>query len=1095
MLSDSNLGNDYTEGTFTFTGTPEIALTNVQVSTLTALEPCTATFTLENYGNTDVSILPIYFYYDDVYQYTYYVYDIWHNSIGPITFELPDGVDAGTHKLAFESTLADTDVLDDYTEGTFTWTADIDLTIDSIQRPSSLVAGLDSSIIGKVANYSGYSAATNFYVTMALDGSLWDGFIDFLPPMTLMYLNTEAPGSLLTAGPHSVQYTADYYHAVTETNEDNNTLPATYTWVAYDAPSGLTAVPGPTDGTIWLDWNPPSDTTYLQDYIALENGVPVAYPISNTIILPDYSEAGNYCFTVRAYYFDGYESYTSNDSNQACITTLTDTAQPPDAPALSVTVPANTNGDRLQLNWTVPASGNGPFTYDIYALTDSSAVTPYQYDFSDYPYGSGISYLDIGVEVGKTYYYVVQATDVDGVKSSPSNVASGSPLDTLVPNGPTNLVAYPDDGMIDLWWDWPITNEGGSSLYDLAGFYLYRSSCAYDEQGYITDCSPVEIVNVNPLWSNTYREYGLTNGREYTYYLTAVDNAGNESDYAVATAVVNPVDELPPDVSGLEIYSEENSLFLYWDSVVVEDLAAYNLYRGTETGQYTLHQTLQPWEHYFDDTSAVPGQVYYYVVRAVDAAEQESESGSNEVFGMIGEGAVEILSPTAGAPALITSGTNVVIEYRLNPDYLATVEGRATTLLHIANPEGLVVYRATDSSPTPSNPSGYNPNFNWNGQDMNGKDVLPGNYTSTIYLCTGDCPSEDMISQNYNDRAMEPDNMVSFRLEMTAYRPQTEGPNVGIPFQRLEIPNDLEEIPGAGIRVNGDIIEDAIEENDLIEVELEVYPFPVPSGLQYFLRRTNENIKVWDSRSMGTVLLDSGTEVPISFTSSLMAVWIENPNGGVADLELVAKDSLGNDVSADKVHFYPFTSVVIALGGETQDPPTTLEIDANYGTFQIAIDLYQQGYDVHMYNENVVEDEVNGGAAFAEVTNAVDNRNVTQVAIFGYSHGGGSTYDLAVNLNTNGYGVTYAAYVDAVAQPSLNPAQENRRPPPGTAFLVNYYQENGPFTLGGGPVPGANFELDVTRTLWGADLEHDDIDDNPNVMNGVMGQLTGHINP
>ncbi|MDA3800501.1 MAG: hypothetical protein PF692_15690 [Kiritimatiellae bacterium] len=327
-------------------------------------------------------------------------------------------------------------------------------------------------------------------------------------------------------------------------------------------------------------------------------------------------------------------------------------------------------------------------------------------------------------------------------------------------------------------------------------------------------------------------------------------------------------------------------------------------------------------------------------------------------------------------------------------------------------------------------------------------------------------------------------------IGMTAYRPQTEGVGYGNPFQKHAVPDDQEENPGTGIRVNGDT-ETGANENDFIEVELKIESYPAPAGLAYILKRNNTNIKVWDSQSMGNAILDSGTEATVTFSSDTKTVWVENPDGGTADLEFVAR--VGSiDVDSDKIHFYPFTSVVIVLGGEGQNPDDPVNDPGNHGTFEIAIDLYQQGYDVHMYNEDVVASEDRGGVAYEEVENAVNNRNVTQIAVFGYSHGGGSTYDLAVNLNNHEYTITYAAYIDAVKQPLAE--QENRRPP-GTAFLGNYYQNNGVLELGGGPVPGADFELDVTTTAWGANLEHGNIDDHLNVINGVINQLIGHVNP
>ncbi|MFX0209513.1 MAG: hypothetical protein ACFFDT_26245, partial [Candidatus Hodarchaeota archaeon] len=54
-----------------------------------------------------------------------------------------------------------------------------------------------------------------------------------------------------------------------------------------------------------------------------------------------------------------------------------------------------------------------------------------------------------------------------------------------------------------------------------------------------------------------------------------------------------------------------------------------------------------------------------------------------------------------------------------------------------------------------------------------------GNYTSTIYLCTGDCPSENMISQNYDSKAIEPDNVIVHEIQL---EPVTIEPGQGTVF-------------------------------------------------------------------------------------------------------------------------------------------------------------------------------------------------------------------------------------------------------------------------------------------------------------------------
>jgi hypothetical protein len=329
-------------------------------------------------------------------------------------------------------------------------------------------------------------------------------------------------------------------------------------------------------------------------------------------------------------------------------------------------------------------------------------------------------------------------------------------------------------------------------------------------------------------------------------------------------------------------------------------------------------------------------------------------------------------------------------------------------------------------------------------------------------------------------------------VELTAHRPYTEGPTYGNPFQDHEVPDDQEESPGAGIRINGDT-ETAANENDLIEVELEVAPFPVPSGVQYFLRRNNSNVTVWDNRQgEGTALLDSGTEAAFTVTASPMSVWVENPSGGDADFELVAKDPNGDDVCSDKIHFYPFSSVVVLFEGEfgdPADPPQT-------GISQLALDIYQNGYDVHLYNEPDAGDPDTEIDAFNEIENAAPNRQANSVAIIGYSHGGGSTFNVSEALDNDptAFNLNFTAYIDAVTQDAIT--QENRRPV-NSAFHVNYYQEGSLADgwLDGGPIdnpPGADLEVNVDDPV--ATETHTTIDDDASVHEGITTRLYQRIN-
>ena len=229
----------------------------------------------------------------------------------------------------------------------------------------------------------------------------------------------------------------------------------------------------------------------------------------------------------------------------------------------------------------------------------------------------------------------------------------------------------------------------------------------------------------------------------------------------------------------------------------------------------------------------------------------------------------------------------------------------------------------------------------------------------------------------------------------------------------------------------------------------------------------------------------------LSFGGATSTVWVERLNAGNTILQLVARpEGGGATVTGASVRLFAFTSVVIALGGENQvpsDPPSS-----NDGMFNIAATLYGMGYDVHMYDEDGVGSS-GAGPVYDEVVQAVSLRGIGIVSIFGYSHGGGSTHDLADRLDTNRasigtFTMPYTAYVDAIRNSSDIDIASETRLPPSTAYHVNYYQRNDLF-IRGDSVPGADVDVNVGSTPWGFGLDHGAIDDHPNVRDGVLQPL------
>ena len=366
------------------------------------------------------------------------------------------------------------------------------------------------------------------------------------------------------------------------------------------------------------------------------------------------------------------------------------------------------------------------------------------------------------------------------------------------------------------------------------------------------------------------------------------------------------------------------------------------------------------------------------------------------------------------------------------------------------------------------------------------------------------CPRVQDLSQ----RCDGPFNPV---VDLTAWRPAIGASGAsGAPFQRWPVGEGDEGLPGAGIRINGDDDDGdglpdrddsgVIGENDLVELTLEVDPPAPPSGYEYALVRSGSAVRVWTEATHDTELFGPGDIAPLDFPSAALTLWAESPGGGEADLHLVARHiATGTLVAMDTVHLVPFTSVVIALGGESQVPADPPLEPTNHGMFQLAITLYRMGYDVHMYDEDVVP--ANGaGAAYNEVVGAVQRRGVTQVAVYGYSHGGGSTNDLVRRLDANRasigpFSVAFTAYVDGIDNDSDFDLDTETALPPTTAYHASYYQHPGCgfLQLCGGPIAGANLNVNVTATPWGSSLTHYTIDDAAQVLQELLDLMVTHV--
>jgi len=189
---------------------------------------------------------------------------------------------------------------------------------------------------------------------------------------------------------------------------------------------------------------------------------------------------------------------------------------------------------------------------------------------------------------------------------------AGPDQDDGPPPPPANLrVEKIRDG--EVWLNWKESEEG-------AVYVVYRS----EDEG--------EAAAVDSTFRTDFQDRGLEYEIEYTYYITAVDVADNESlpSNTVSGQPFNNLAPLAP--TGVRAFAhnifilDQLDISLDWDANEEADLVGYRVYRSTEAdfAVGTALLRIQVETPRFVDEEVEVGTVYYYRITAVDRGSKES---------------------------------------------------------------------------------------------------------------------------------------------------------------------------------------------------------------------------------------------------------------------------------------------------------------------------------------------------------------------------------------------------------------------------------------------------------------------------------------
>ena len=209
-------------------------------------------------------------------------------------------------------------------------------------------------------------------------------------------------------------------------------------------------------------------------------------------------------------------------------------------------------------------------------------------------------------------------------------------------------------GVKEITLMWEPNSEPDIQIYELSKQSAGETISVLDS---LTEASYVDSVGLDEL----------TN---YVYSLIAVDNGGNKSEPVYLTQRTG--DETIPSVpNGLIAEASPGQVLLSWTANNETDLWKYLIYRGSDSTQVALIDSVDSNETNYFDQSVVNAKTYYYRISALDSVNGNPEISFDPALESELSSAVKALPPDLegpGKPEIISSSSfNKTVNFSWNP--------------------------------------------------------------------------------------------------------------------------------------------------------------------------------------------------------------------------------------------------------------------------------------------------------------------------------------------------------------------------------------------------------------------------------------------
>lgn len=275
------------------------------------------------------------------------------------------------------------------------------------------------------------------------------------------------------------------------------------------APTGL-KVSSNIAGSVSLSWTAATDSggPGLGGYYVQRDGANIASFGGSATTYTDktVSPGTTYSYAVGAYDKSSPTEY-SGISNTVSVTTPSVTVPPPSAPS-ELSAKAS-SASSVVLSWKASTDAGGPGLGGYYILRNGVDIGSFG--------GSATTYTDKTADANTAYTYSVGAYDKSdpteySAASSSANVVTPKVADTTPPSQPTNLTATAvSSSQVNLSWTASTDNVG------VADYTVWRST------------GTSAATKIATVTTTSYGSTNLSPSTSYSYYIEAVDAAGNSS--------------------------------------------------------------------------------------------------------------------------------------------------------------------------------------------------------------------------------------------------------------------------------------------------------------------------------------------------------------------------------------------------------------------------------------------------------------------------------------------------------------------------------------------------------------------------------------